>query len=189
MTIRAALVTFGIVLTATPALAQGNSGGGNGSGAIQQLASQINALTARVNKLEGNISAADLVGTYALVGLQTRLRGGGAANAAIGSAGLSGTLTLNADGTGTLTINGDGSLLFPLAWSSAVSTLGNGNPGTPFDIAWTYANGVITPTVDGGSGPELHVGLGGRLLATTLSEFRGDPRNNDESLFIFYRLQ
>ena len=189
MNIRAASLIGGLfVFAALPAQAQGP-----GQPPPNSLAAQVANLQARVARLEGNITADDLVGTYTLVGFQTRLRGGGAANAAIGSAALTGSLTLNANGTGSMTINGDGSLLFPLLWASAQSTLGNGNPGTPFSLTWTYANGVlssmITTNEGTSAGPDISVGPGGRLLATAFSEFRGDPKSNDATLMIFYRLQ
>jgi hypothetical protein len=188
MNVRAASLIGLFVLAAFPARAQGP-----GQPPPNSLAAQVANLQARVAKLEGNITEADLVGTYTLAGFQTRLRGGGAANAAIGSAALTGSLTLNANGTGSMTINGDGSLLFPLQWTSAQSTLGNGNPGTPFSLTWTYANGLLSSTIttnEGTStGPDVTVGLGGRLLAVSFSEFRGDPKNNDATLLIFYRLQ
>jgi hypothetical protein len=193
MWLRVVLLSSVLLFAALPVRAQGNGGGNGGPPNQNSLVAQLNALTARVAKLEGNITSADLAGTYTLAGIQTRLRGGGAANAAIGSAALTGSLILAADGTGSLTINGDGSLLFPLAWTSAQSTLGNGNPGETFDLTWTFANGEISTTVTTGegtsSGPPINVGLGGRLLVATLSEFRGDPKSNDLSLLIFYRLQ
>lgn len=127
------------------------------------------------------------MGTYTIAGIQTRL--GGASDPRIGSAALTGTLPLNANGSGSLTINGDGALLRPF-WTLSPSTLGNGNPGTTFSITWTYANGVLTPTlVEFGQGPGINVGPGGRLLVTSIPEFSAPDSRADVSLLIFSRLQ
>src|SRR5262249_32394110 len=102
MKIRAAfLLLFAFVFAAPPAQAQGPGGPPPNS-----LFAQVADLQARVAKLEGNITAADLVGTYALAGIQTTLRG--APDARIGSDALTGTLTLNLNGTGTLTDDHNG---------------------------------------------------------------------------------
>jgi len=129
MTIRACslLLALTFSLSALPARAQGPGGPPPN---YQQLVAQVTDLRARVAKLEGNITAADMVGTYTIAGIQTRLQGGGA-NTLIGSAALTGSMTLNADGTGSMTISGDGSVLSVLGWTLTPSTLGNGNPGAP----------------------------------------------------------
>src|SRR4051812_12587977 len=63
---------------------------------IESLAASLEALTARVAKLEGQITSADLVGTYALQGFQVEL---GGAPARVSSYVFSASVTLNADGT------------------------------------------------------------------------------------------
>jgi hypothetical protein len=59
---------FAVVFAAFSAQAQ------NPGATVESLANDLAALTARVAKLEGQIVAADLVGTYALRGIQLELR-------------------------------------------------------------------------------------------------------------------
>jgi hypothetical protein len=63
----AALVCVLVTLSLTPRVinAQGTTPGAQPPN-YTQLAQQLNELAARVSKLEGNITAADLVGTYAV---------------------------------------------------------------------------------------------------------------------------
>jgi len=68
-------------------------------GAGQSLYNQVAALTDRVSKLEGNITAADLAGTYAVHAFQNALYPGFPARVESGVSVA--TATLAADGTGT----------------------------------------------------------------------------------------
>ena len=171
-------------LTDVPAYAQGNGNGNGNPPSNNSVAAQVADLAARVAKLEGNLTSADLVGTYTIAGIQTRLLGLGLQNSAIGSAALFGSMTLNADGSGSLQISGDGSLLLTGNLSLIRNTLGNGNPGPPFPFSgWTYANGVLTiPQVGNAT-----VGPGGRLMVGVVPEFDTTEGRADVSLVIFYR--
>ena len=65
-----------LAFVSSPVFAQGRPGGPlPGAGGVQTLASDLAALAARVAKLEGNIVAADLAGTYSAVILSTSLHG------------------------------------------------------------------------------------------------------------------
>src|SRR5215831_9727071 len=66
---------------------------------IQSLYNEVVALTARISKLEGDITAADLAGTYALHTVQNVLYPGFPAR--VESSVSVGTATLAANGTGT----------------------------------------------------------------------------------------
>jgi len=178
MTIRAALLLlFAFVLAAPPAQAQGPGGPPANS-----LSAQVADLQARVAKLEGNITAADLVGTYALAGIQTTLRG--TPDARVGSDALTGTLTLNSDGTGTLADVHDGARLFTQSGILVPQVFDE-----TLDLTWTYANGVVSTSFIGiGQGPDINVGPGGRLLVATFSNFEAPLPRSGVLLLIFSRL-
>jgi hypothetical protein len=163
------------VFAPLPAHAQGPTRGAGNS-----LAARLDALELRVAKLEGNITAADLVGTYRVVGLITDLDGGPPASVTMLT--VFGTATLAADGTGTL------------QQAAGAIDLVQGNPWTdhPFflpaeetAITWDYASGILhisdgTPNLD----VNFNVGAGGRVL--TLAELSDD---NTADLFIVTRLR
>jgi hypothetical protein len=73
MSLRAASLCCALAFAALSAQAQ------NSGATVDSLASDLAALTARVTKLEGQIVAADLVGTYAIHGIQVELSGGNSA--------------------------------------------------------------------------------------------------------------
>jgi hypothetical protein len=161
-----ACLVSALVFMASPVRAQGNGGNGNGGGGnptVQQLIAQVNALTARVAKLEGNITAADLVGTYNITDLQLKLVGG--ATPSISNEVTQGTLTLNADGTTSFSLTGNFHRLTPGApWVlSPLTESGTGTFGS-----WAYDNGTVNLT-DGG-GELAVVGAGGRVLVGGLSK-------------------
>jgi hypothetical protein len=138
------------------------------------------ALTARVTRLEGNITAADLVGTYRVAGIITDLD---APPAGVQIVTLSATATLLADGTGTILQQGAGINLAQNIgpWSAGVFSF----PPEEILITWTYANGVVhisdgTPNLD----TDLIVGAGGRVLT-----FSGLSDDNTVDLIIATRLQ
>jgi hypothetical protein len=147
-----ALVAFTFVAFGAP------PAGGPGNPQIQALTSELAALTARVAILEGQITAADLVGTYALHGLQNELSGG--VPAQISSYVFGGTVTLNADGTASLNAtpeNGNTLSLTATPFISAFSGSGSGSGNS----TWTYANGTVTLA---GGAPPLSVASAGRVL-------------------------
>jgi len=145
---------------------------------IESLASDLAALTARVAKLEGQIVAADLVGTYALRGIQVELSGGSSTQ--VSSYVYLGTAVLAADGTATLTGTESGNTLLFGSSSSVSPFMGSG--GGTFTTTWTYADGTVTTL--GGALP-LAVAAGGRILI-------GSSANNSDGtnvLLILTRLQ
>ena len=79
MKLRAPSLFFAVALAALSAQAQ------NPGATIESLASDLAALAARVAKLEGQIVATDLVGTYALRGFQIELSGGAGRPAQVSS--------------------------------------------------------------------------------------------------------
>lgn len=139
------------------------------------LAAGINALSARVAKLEGQITAADLVGTYALKGIQMEL--GGGAGAHLASYVYTGTLTLAADGTGSLTSTQSGSQL-----NLAVSPPTRGSASKPAET------GVLTWSLSGSSvtalGMNFAVSNGGRMLVAA----GANPADGTEVILIITRL-
>ena len=204
MTIRTVILSSALLLASVPAYAQGQ-GQGQGSPPpnTQQLAAQLAALQARVAKLEGNIVASDLVGTYSLLVMGTSMSafhpasgGAGPIPATITTGTTAGTLTLNADGTGTANI---------VRCDGATLTLANGSlRGTNDDcgtepassLTWAYANGVVSITVLDSNGQPDHngaipynVALGGRLFVLGDSPFHASDPSSDHLLFIAARLQ
>src|SRR5579859_6609257 len=105
---------------------------------IDSLASDLAALTARVAKLEGQIMAADLVGTYALHGIQVELSGSGN-SAQVSSYVLLGTVVLAADGTVSLTTSAPSGNTLSIGSASSVSPF-MGNGGGTGTTTWTYAD-------------------------------------------------
>ena len=172
MNLRAASLFFAFTLAALPTQAQ--------SPTVESLASDLAALTARVAKLEGQIVAADLVGAYAIHGIQNELSASGG-SAQISSYVFLGTVTLAADGTASLNFtqqNGNTLVLGPQ--SSVQPFQGSGNP--PPTIDWTYADGTVTAL---GGAVSLSVAAGGRVLVGA-SANHADGTN---VLLIFTRLQ
>jgi hypothetical protein len=198
---RAAFVVVALVFTvASPARAQGP---GQPPPNYQQLAAQIANLQARVAKLEGNIVASDLAGTYSLLVMDTSMSafhpatpGVPAVPATIGTGATNAALTLNADGTGSVNlIRCEGETLTQGTWSL---TGDNAACGTPTDtgLTWTYANGVSTIIfLDANGAPDHNgpipftVALGGRLLVIAGSPFHAGDPSSDHILFLATRLR
>lgn len=199
MNIRAASTFFALtfVFASLPAQAQGPGGPPPN---YRQLADQLAALTAQVTtlqgqvaKLEGNIVASDLAGTYSLTGLETTMRalhaGPPIENATIDTAAYRGTLTLNADGTGKMSaFTCEGSRLTQGTW--AMHGFDCGEPGATGDVTWTYANGVITITfLDDGDELPFNVALGGRLLILAFAPFHPSEPSSNQVVLILTRLR
>lgn len=146
-----------IAASPVPIRAQGPGGGPPmGAGAtIQSLSAELAALTARVAKLEGNITAADLAGTYTTFSFQNELHAGFPAR--IGSHVRKGTVTLAADGTAMGSDTEKGSILTQGSpwFITPVDSSGSGT------ATWTYDNGVVTIVEDN---LQLSVAAGGRVL-------------------------
>jgi hypothetical protein len=151
--LRALSLCFAVAFAALPAQAQ------NSGATVDSLASDLAALTARVAKLEGQIVAADLVGTYAINGIQVELSGGNSPQ--VSSYVFMGTVVLAADGTVSLTTAAPSGNTLSIGSPSSVSPfMGNGGGGTQ-TFTWTYAAGTVT--LQGGA-PPLAVAAGGRIL-------------------------
>ena len=163
---------------------QAEAQGPPGGGAASNVSARLAALEAKVAKLEGNITSADLVGTYHAASLTTDLDGGSSASVQMFAYGA--TATLAADGTGVI-IQGGG--------TSGVIELVQGTPWTdtatliptqsPIAITWSYANGVVHLS-DGTVNLQLDlfVGAGGRVLT-----WAGLSDDNTADIIIATRLQ
>jgi hypothetical protein len=155
------------------------------------VAKDIAELRDRIAKLEGNIVAADLAGTYSIVGLDTSMTaahaGPPAEPATISTAAFRGTLTLNADGTGTASPTTCESSTLTLS-TGALQGFGCNEPET--GVTWVYASGVITITFlsDGDEIP-LNVALGGRLFVNAVAPFHAGDPSSEQFLFIATRLR
>ena len=122
-------------------------------------ASADSALGTRTDKLEGTITAADLVGTYHARGVFADLDGGGSPE--ITHIALNGVATLRSDGTGTIAQSGAGISLVGPVWTDSAFTF----PEETINITWTYASGFVHIT-DGTVNLDIDfaVGAGGRVL-------------------------
>jgi hypothetical protein len=179
------LAFIALAFVSAPVFAQGRSGGSNG------VAGDLAALAARVAKLEGQIVASDLAGTYSVIGLSSTMSAlkPGVQQAMISTGAIRATLTLNANGTGqTSNISCEGSTLTQGPWTLIGEDCSE--PGT--GVTWTYAGGVVTITFlsDGDTIP-FNVGLGGRLLINAFAGFHGadDPPSSDQFVLIATRLR
>ena len=196
MTVRTVLLSWALLLASVPAHAQGPSAPPPN---YQQLAVQIADLQARVAKLEGNIVASDLVGTYSLLVMDTSMTafhpGVPAVPATITTSSTNAALTLNADGTGSANLSRcEGAMLTQGTWSLTGSN--SCGTSTQAGLTWTYANGVSTITfLDENGNPDHNgpipftVALGGRLLVIGGSPFHPSDPSSDHLLFLATRLR
>jgi hypothetical protein len=189
MKLRVASLLVVCVFVSGPVFAQGPSGGGKGG--AKDLSADLAALAARVSKLEGNIVAADLAGTYSFMVIDTSMGGahnGEAAN--ILTRATRATATLNADGTGSASnVTCEGSML-NLA-SGALTDAGDPSCGDgDAGVTWTYADGVLTITfLDDGDQIPFNVAAGGRLLIVGGAFFHASDPSSNALLFIATRLR
>jgi hypothetical protein len=185
---RIALLLFVCSFVATPVFAQGP--GRVGGGPVGSLDTALAALTARVAKLEGNIVASDLAGTYNVAYLETTMDGiqPNVSPATITTKAFRGTLTLNANGTGSASAPPDacgGSTLTQGTWTLT----GINCAEEPGEVTWTYANGVITITFSDGDQLPFAVALGGRLFVMAFAAFHPSDPSSNQVLFLATRLQ
>ena len=197
MNIRTAFVSLALVLASVPAFGQGNHGNANGNGGsngAKDLSAAVADLQARVAKLEGNITPADLAGTYYVAVLSVQLSAAIASpprNAAIETDMNSGILTLDAQGGGTFTLsssNCGSAKLTQGPWTLDLQDCGAASQQVP--ATWTYANGTINVTFsDENETFPFVVAAGGRLW--TLSAFAGHAtdHSSDGFLIIVTRMQ
>jgi len=157
------------------------------------LQTQVNTLQTSVSKLNGQISASDLSGTYAIHGIQNELTPliAGVRPASVGSYVSSGTLTLNSDGTGTVSAPDYGNYLV-FGQSSLVSA--DSTDDGPLSFDWTYSNGAVTITLVNAGGLTgttitFSVAAGGRVMVGVHSSHPGtdvllDPEGTDVLLVV-----
>lgn len=122
---------------------------------FQALVTEINALSSRVTKLEGQVTSSDLVGTYTINQFQSELGDGGHVAAYTGG----GTVTLAADGTGT--ISGNTELGYQLSVPGGSLTAID-RPQATESFSWSLTDGTLTAF-----GGTFSVAVGGRLLVRT----------------------
>ena len=138
---------------------------------FQALVDGINSLTARVAKLEGQITRADLVGTYRMIGLFIEL----IPTDKIGTIAHDDTLTLAADGTYSGVLNGNGfAMNIPAGPRVPNTDIG------PISGTWTFtANSVVLTGPLSGSFAHA---AGGRILVNS-----GFDSNGVTDMFILLR--
>ncbi len=198
MNIRAASLVIALVIAPLPAYAQGAPGSIPGAGAIQTLAGDLAALTARVSKLEGNIVAADLVGTYTLAGISIPMSGAvpGVRPATIVTEAFMATLTLNADGS----VTGSASTqlfcgrikLTQGSWALTDETALSGetcDDESLFIPSWSYANGILTLNTEEDEAIPFSMAAGGRFGIVSFAGFHPQDSSSDTFMLILSRLQ
>lgn len=140
------------------------------------------ALGGRASKLEGSITADDLVGTYKATGFITALTGSGS-SATVGILTVNATFTLAPGGVGTFEQSGAGARIAEASGSWSRTML-NFPAGAPIPLAWSYSGGTLHVTVVGILDSNFNVGAGGRVLNNT--ERTLDPTMD---LFVAVRLE
>jgi hypothetical protein len=195
MKIRAALMLFAFVFAPLPAFAQGPPGGGAPGaqgGVVQALSDQIAALTARVNKLEGDIVAADLVGSYTLSFLDIPLSAAvpGVRPATVSTSAGMVTVTLNANGTASMAeITCGGARLIQGPWALVPDP--DACEGFSSSPSWTYANGILTLFFDPeqSEGFPFRLAVGGRFGIAAVAPFHPQDPSSDNIVMILSRLR
>jgi hypothetical protein len=134
------------------------------NGNFQALVNALNSLTARVAKLEGQITGADLAGSYTINGLQTGL----IPNNRIETIAYTGTLILRADATYSFNLIGNGFDL-PIPGARELHPDSGNLSGT-----WSLTG--TTVTLQGGFVGQLAHAVGGRVL--TWTGFGNDDGSN-----------
>ena len=144
LTILAAIIFTGTASAASPS--------------TSALIAAINDLSARVSKLEGNIVAADLVGTYTLNQFQTEL-GGVTTSERVAVYTGGGTVTLATDGS--LTISGNRELGHQLNLAAGNLVAIDRLQVSDIVTGWAYVGGKVEVS---GLSLSFAVANGGRLL-------------------------
>lgn len=146
------------------------------------------SLDARSDKLEGNIVAGDLVGTYAvhLVGISMDPPGTVATFNEMSSYVFTGTATLAANGTGSLNGTVAGILMTEQAanlnWMNEGGSAAQGG-----NFLWSYNNGTLSTLVQPGvefNDFNLSVAAGGQVLVSVA----GGPPSNNQQLIVWTRV-
>ena len=124
---------------------------------ITTLLADVAALAERVAKLEsGQVTAADMVGTYALQYFGMQLLGN---PGRVGMESFGGTVVLNADGTGAFTAaGGDCTLQQGTPWAVECGVENGVDP-----LTWRVENGYLITVDSSGEESEAIIGAGGRV--------------------------
>lgn len=144
---------------------------------FQALATAVNGLAGRVARLEGQVTAADLVGTYTINYFQTEMVGAGG-NSHVASYAAGGTATLAANGVATLS---------PITEVGHQLNFTAGGGGSRTPINRTDTGGVVSWSLSGGTvrmfDRNFTIADGGRLLILTTS----NPADGSTVLFLLTR--
>jgi hypothetical protein len=167
---RAAAFALSVLASALPATAQTTvpysfSAGspakaGEVNANFQALATAINALSARLDKAEGKLTAADIVGTYRFQSLQPEIGNGPYVRFDV----FDGTITFKADGTITLQASGVGAQL-DIRGGNGTPVTGTVLPKSGSGVetgTWSLSGTVVT--LDGTE--KLYAADGGRLMVS-----------------------
>jgi hypothetical protein len=166
-----------IALTSAPAGAQGRSPSTGEN--VPSLTAKLDALQARVAKLEGGqVTASDLAGTYGVYLLGTELR---AFPSRISSETVTGTLTLNADGTGSVTVTDK---MFLLTVGGALTTPGPQAGADTF--TWTTDGHTVSSAIF--DFLPLTIGAGGRLLIYLQGPGNAGPNGSWTNFILLVKL-
>jgi hypothetical protein len=158
---------------------------------VAALSGQVAALQAKIARLEGNITEADLVGSYTFTVMNTALHGSGLGRppAAISTDTLVVTVTLNADHSlSSVGIRCDGARLV-LATGAVISDRA-ACEGSPTDARWTYADGTLSLVFEEGSEViPFNLATGGRFGIASFAAFHPEQPSSDNVLMILSRLK
>jgi hypothetical protein len=139
------------------------------------------ALDARVAKSEGNITAADLEGTYKFYFLGTAIDSG---PNTITSFFITGTMTLGSGGIGEFvnTSTAGAQLTEQAPSANWVAAGGTSNGSYDGSLSWAYNNGVVTINA-GGDINDLTPTAGGQVMVGV----QGGPPGNTQAILVATR--
>jgi len=143
-------------------------------------------LQGQIDKLNGNITAADFVGDYVVHLVGTALDGDDSGPVEVTSYVIAATATLAADFTGSITGVGNGRFISEqtpsVNWHSGSFVDSPGGGG----ITWSYANGTLSifpnPVVQFND-MDLSAAVGGHVLVGV----KGGPPSNNQQLIVWTR--
>jgi len=151
---------------------------------VTTLTTKANTLTTQVSKLQGNITASDLAGTYTLIGTalqQSVVSGGNESGFADNYVTNIDIVTLNSNNTFTVSSNS-----YTYSFNVNIATCcsaGEAAVGDPLNTSsdggsgtWSYSNGTLTITPSGGSALTFTAADGGRVFVAVLTDSSGAPQ-------------
>jgi hypothetical protein len=142
------------------------------------------ALDARVAKFEGNITAADLEGTYNLYMVATEINGG---PNTITSFAVTGTMTFGAGGTGQVANTVAAGRILTERTPNLTWLASSGSATGPFDgsFSWVYNNGVVAVTNADNPGDinDYTLAAGGQVMVGV----QGGPPGNIQFIIVLTR--